>query len=66
MAKSSKASDNGALTPKRFAELVGVTVKTVHVWRKLGLIEADRQPNGRYLIPRSEAERLGARQRTTR
>jgi hypothetical protein len=46
------------LTPPQFARLLGVTGSTVRGWRSRGYIRAHLLPNGRYVIPSSEVERL--------
>jgi excisionase family DNA binding protein len=43
--------DDGELTPRQVAELVGVSVGTVHYWITSGYLPARRGPAGRWCIP---------------
>jgi hypothetical protein len=42
---------DGELTPRQVAELIGVSVGTVHYWITTGFLHARRGPAGRWCVP---------------
>lgn len=44
------------LTPRQFAERVGIHRRTALVWARSGRIRATKTASGRWLIPASEAD----------
>lgn len=46
------------LRPKDAARMLGISVKTLWVWQKKGIIRAVRLPTGKLRYPRSEVERI--------
>lgn len=50
-----------ALSPiAQAAQALGITPATLHDWRRRGWILCTQLPNGRYLVPQSEIDRLTA------
>ena len=43
--------DDGELTPRQVAELIGVSTGTIHYWINAGYLTARRGPAGRWCIP---------------
>lgn len=50
--------DDDLLKPGDAARILNVSYKTLWRWQKRGLIRVVRLPSGRFLIPRSEVERI--------
>jgi len=46
------------LRPKDVARRLGISVKTLWVWQKKGIIRAVRLPTGKLRYPKSEVERI--------
>jgi len=46
------------LRPKDAARMLGVSVKTLWVWQRKGIIRAVRLPTGKLRYPRSEVLRI--------
>lgn len=46
------------LSVSQAAAILGVTPRTIHAWRTRGYILAVELPNGRFLIPQAEIDRL--------
>jgi predicted DNA-binding transcriptional regulator AlpA len=43
--------ENGELTPRQVAQLIGVSTGTIHYWINAGYLSARRGPAGRWCIP---------------
>ena len=49
---------NHILTPRQLAEHLQLTPDTVTAWIKRGWVIGTKLPNGRFVIPASEVDRL--------
>lgn len=46
------------ITATEAARRLGITIQTLHNWRRRGWLIAHALPNGRFVVPVSEVDRL--------